>query len=79
MVGGFSAALLFLAASWASAFYVEQVVSLGATYGSVAAIIVFLIWLSWNVNAIFLGGAVATEVEIAMAEFSAVSPFESES
>jgi membrane protein len=66
LVGGVSAALLCLAASWASAFYVEQVVSLGATYGSVAAIIVFLIWLSWNVNAIFLGGAVATEVEIAI-------------
>ena len=65
-VGGISAALLSLAASWASAFYVEQVVSLGATYGSVAAIIVLLIWLSWNVNAVFLGGALATEVEIAL-------------
>jgi membrane protein len=75
MVGGFSAALLCLAASWASAFYVEQVVSLGATYGSVAAIIVFLIWLSWNVNAIFLGGAVATEVEIAMADEKRPHPF----
>jgi membrane protein len=25
---------------------------------------VFLIWLSWNVNAIFFGGALATEVEL---------------
>jgi membrane protein len=66
MIGGVGAALLSLAASWASAFYVEQVVSLGATYGSVAAIIVLLIWLSWNVNAIFLGGALATEVEVVM-------------
>ena len=71
LIGGVSAALLSLAASWASAFYVEQVVSLGATYGSVAAIIVFLIWLSWNVNALFLGGAMATEVEIALHEHSA--------
>ncbi|MEI6283324.1 MAG: hypothetical protein WCP82_11535, partial [Alphaproteobacteria bacterium] len=47
----------------------------GATYGSVAAIIVFLIWLSWNVNAIFLGGAVATEVEIAMADEKRPHPF----
>ena len=38
----------------------------GATYGSVAAVVVFLIWLSWNVNAIFFGGALATEMEIAM-------------
>lgn len=68
IIGGVSASLLCLFASWASAFYVEQVVSLGATYGSVAAIIVFLIWLSWNVNAVFFGGALATEVEIAVAE-----------
>ncbi len=68
IIGGVSASLLCLFASWASAFYVERVVSLGATYGSVAAIIVFLIWLSWNVNAVFFGGALATETEIAMAE-----------
>lgn len=67
-VGGVSASLLCLFASWASAFYVERVVSLGATYGSVAAIVVFLIWLSWNVNAVFFGGALATETEIALAE-----------
>lgn len=68
LIGGVSASLLCLFASWASAFYVERVVSLGATYGSVAAIIVFLIWLSWNVNAVFFGGALATETEIALAE-----------
>jgi membrane protein len=73
-VGGVAAALLCLAASWASAFYVEQVVSLGATYGSVAAIIVLLIWLSWNVNAVFLGGALATEVEIALNERAELKP-----
>jgi membrane protein len=38
---------------------------LGATYGSVGAVVVLLIWLSWNVNAIFYGGAFATEMEIA--------------
>jgi membrane protein len=26
--------------------------------------VVLLIWLSWNVNAIFFGGALATEMEI---------------
>jgi membrane protein len=29
-------------------------------------VVVFLIWLSWNVNAVFFGGALATEMEIAM-------------
>jgi membrane protein len=66
LAGGISAAFLCLGASWASAFYVEQIAQLGATYGSVAAVVVFLIWLSWNVNAIFLGGALATEIEIGL-------------
>jgi membrane protein len=66
IVGGAGAALLCLFMSWASAFYVEQIAHLGATYGSVAAVIVFLIWLSWNVNAVFFGGALATEIELAM-------------
>jgi membrane protein len=30
--------------------------------------VVFLIWLSWNVNAVFYGGALATEIEHALAE-----------
>ncbi|HEX5377898.1 MAG TPA: YihY/virulence factor BrkB family protein [Phenylobacterium sp.] len=66
VLGGAAAALLCLFMSWASAFYVEQIAHLGATYGSVAAVVVFLIWLSWNVNAVFFGGALATEIELAM-------------
>jgi membrane protein len=65
-VGGMVAAALCLGASWAIAFYVEQVAHLGATYGSIATVVVFLIWLSWTVNAIFFGGALATEVEQAL-------------
>jgi len=68
IIGGAGAAALAVGASWASAFYVEQIAHLGATYGSVSAVVVFLIWLSWNVNAVFLGGAIATEVELAIAE-----------
>lgn len=64
ILGGVSAAILFMFVSWASAFYVEQIAHLGATYGSVAAVVIFLIWLSWSVNAIFFGGAFATEIEI---------------
>ncbi len=66
LLGGATAAILCLFASWASAFYVTQIVHLGATYGSIATVVVFLIWLSWNVNAIFFGGALATEVELAI-------------
>ena len=66
LAGGAIAAGLCLFMSWASAFYVEQLAHLGATYGSVTAVVVLLIWLSWNVNAVFFGGALATEIEIAL-------------
>jgi membrane protein len=66
ILGGASAAALCLFASQAVAFYVEQIAHLGAAYGSIATVIVFLIWLSWNVNAVFFGGALATEVELAI-------------
>lgn len=66
ILGGASAAILCLFVSWASAVYVEQIAHLGATYGSVAAVVVFLIWLSWSVNAVFFGGAFATEIELVL-------------
>jgi membrane protein len=66
LLGGAAAAALCIFASGALGFYVEQIAHLGATYGSVATVVVFLIWLSWNVNALFFGGALATEVELAM-------------
>jgi membrane protein len=66
LLGGAAAAALCIFASWALGIYVEQIAELGATYGSVATVVIFLIWLSWNVNAVFFGGALATEVEIAV-------------
>jgi membrane protein len=66
LVGGVTAAALSLAASWASAVYVRQFAHIAAMYGSVAAVVVMLVWLSWNVNAVFFGGALATELELAL-------------
>ena len=64
LTGGVIATLLSMISSWLCAIYVEQIAVLGATYGSVGAVVVLLIWLSWNVNAIFYGGAFATEMEV---------------
>lgn len=72
VVGGIATTLMALFASWASAYYVDQISALGATYGSISAVVVFLIWLSWSVNAVFFGGALATEVEIALNEYKGV-------
>jgi len=65
IVGGLVATLMSVVSSWLCAIYVEQIAPLGATYGSVGAVVVLLIWLSWNVNAVFYGGAFATEMELA--------------
>ena len=70
ITGGVAGALLMLAASWACAVYVERVARFGATYGSLAAVVVCLIWISWNVNAVFFGGALATETELLVTEAS---------
>ncbi len=64
IVGGLVATVLSVISSWLCAIYVSSIAPLGATYGSVGAVVVLLIWLSWNVNAIFYGGAFATEMEI---------------
>ena len=66
IAGGVSAAVLSLAASWLSAIYVKEFSHFGAMYGSIAAVVVMLIWLSWNVNAMFFGGALATEMELSL-------------
>lgn len=66
ILGGAAAAALCIFASWALGVYVEQIAQFGATYGSVATVVIFLVWLSWNVNAVFFGGALATEVELAL-------------
>lgn len=64
LIGGLIATVMSSIFSWLCSIYVTQIVHLGATYGSVGAVVVLLIWLSWNVNAIFYGGALATELEI---------------
>ena len=71
IVGGIAGALMSLTASWACAFYVDRIARFGATYGSVAAVVVCLIWISWNVNAAFFGGALATEADLALRGASA--------
>jgi membrane protein len=66
ITGGVAGAAMSLTASWACAVYVDRVARFGATYGSLAAVIVCLIWISWNVNAAFFGGALATEADLAL-------------
>ena len=61
--GGMLAVLVWLAASGLFALYVANFSSYNATYGSLASVIVFLVWL-WLTNiAILLGAELNAEVE----------------
>lgn len=61
--GGFLALVLWLAASACFAFYVANFGSYNKTYGSLAAMIVFLVWLWISNIAILLGAELNAELE----------------
>ncbi|TYK44976.1 YihY/virulence factor BrkB family protein [Actinomadura decatromicini] len=72
--GGILAILLWLAASGLFALYVSGFSSYNKTYGSLAGIIVFLIWL-WITNlAILLGAELNAELEDRAAERGGTAP-----
>jgi membrane protein len=54
--GGLVAVVLWVIASAAFAFYVSNFASYNKTYGSLAAVIIFLVWL-WITNVVMLLGA----------------------
>ncbi|GAB3690129.1 YihY/virulence factor BrkB family protein [Actinocorallia lasiicapitis] len=61
--GGILALVLWLAASAGFAFYVANFGSYNKTYGSLAGLIVFLVWLWLTNNAILLGAELNAELE----------------
>jgi membrane protein len=66
ITSGAIASALTLVASAFLAVYVNHVVNIGETYGSFGAVLVFLIWLSWNAHVVLYGGALCAEIEGAM-------------
>ncbi len=61
--GGILALVLWLAASGGFAFYVANFGSYNATYGSIAGVIVFLVWLWISNLALLLGAELNAELE----------------
>ena len=61
--GAFAATLLWVAGSAAFSFYVSQFGSYDKTYGSLGAIVVFLMWLFLSAFAILLGAELNSEME----------------
>lgn len=63
LVSAFSATTLWLAISKGFAIYVSTIVHPTA-YGSLGALIVFLLWVYWASYAVFFGGALAVEIDV---------------
>ncbi len=61
--GALAATLLWVAGSAAFSFYVSQFGSYDKTYGSLGAIVVFLMWLFLSAFAILLGAELNSEME----------------
>lgn len=53
---------LWLAISALFSLYVSSIVHPGA-YGSIGALVVFLLWIYWGAYAVFFGGALAIEID----------------
>ena len=53
---------LWLGLSKGFSLYVSQVVDFGV-YGSLGALVVFLLWIYWSSYAVFFGGALAIEID----------------
>lgn len=61
--GGILAVLAWIVASLGFAFYVSQFGSYNKTYGSLGAVIIFLVWLYISNNALLLGVELNAELE----------------
>jgi membrane protein len=72
--GGVTAALLWLGVSASFSWYVNHLTRLDATYGSLGAVIAFMLWVWFSVMAVLIGAEFASEVEHQTACDTTVGP-----
>lgn len=64
IIGSATATVMWSAGAWAFTYYVSNMADFRATYGSIGAVVVFLIWIYVAAYSVFFGAALATETEI---------------
>jgi len=62
LTAALTSTLAWLALSKGFSSYVSEVVDFGI-YGSLGALVVFLLWIYWSAYAVFFGGALAIEID----------------
>lgn len=62
-VGSVLSTLLWVAITFGFGFYVSDITNYNATYGSLAAVVIFLMWLFLSAYAVLIGGEVNAEME----------------
>jgi membrane protein len=72
--GAIIATLLWMAASFGFSLYVAHVSNYSATYGSLSAVVVFLMWLYLSAYGLLLGALVNAELERQTAADSTLGP-----
>jgi len=73
-VGSVAATVLWLLATLGFGFYASRFAGYNATYGSLAAVVVLLMWLYVSAYAILFGGLINAEAERQTAEDSTTGP-----
>jgi membrane protein len=73
-VGSILATLLWVAITFGFAFYVANLTNYNATYGSLATVVIFLMWLFLSAYAVLIGAEINSEMERQTMTDSTVGP-----
>jgi membrane protein len=66
MLGAVFSTIVWLVYSWAFSFYISNYANYSVTYGSLATIVIFILWLYWTMNIVFVGA----EINVVLRKFA---------
>lgn len=66
LAGAFFATVVWLIYSWAFSYYIDNYAHYSVTYGSLATIVIFMLWLYGTMNIVFIGA----EINVVLRKFA---------